>query len=287
MAQSGAMLREVGTTNKTRAVGLCGGDQRKNRADPARPSVKFPDRRVHRTAAARRSSSRSAGKFNIPVAEDLGSGDLGAFRRTRVDPGRRCAEPALRSRRCRRSIEAGVDVCCFSGDKLLGGPQAGIIVGRAALIERDPHASADARAARRQDDLRRARSDARRVCRRPRGGDGAGAADADDDRRRGRARARTRWPPRIGARPGWRAEVIAGVSADRRRQRAGCRAADVAGRRSRRTACPPTRSRPRLRRQTPPVIARIEQRSPAARSAHRAARAGHAARRPARAHVSV
>ena len=62
-------------------------------------------------------------RFNLPVAEDLGSGLLVSD--TIGD------EPAVRD-----SVAAGVDVCCFSGDKLLGGPQAGIIVGRTAMIDR-------------------------------------------------------------------------------------------------------------------------------------------------------
>jgi L-seryl-tRNA(Ser) seleniumtransferase len=61
---------------------------------------------------------------NIPVADDLGSGalhDLEAFR----------GEPTVAD-----SLRAGVDVVCFSGDKLLGGPQAGILVGRREIVER-------------------------------------------------------------------------------------------------------------------------------------------------------
>jgi L-seryl-tRNA(Ser) seleniumtransferase len=59
--------------------------------------------------------------LGIPVVEDLGSGNLEA---SLAD------EPSVRA-----SIAAGVDLVCFSGDKLLGGPQAGILAGRAALVD--------------------------------------------------------------------------------------------------------------------------------------------------------
>lgn len=126
MAQSGARLREVGTTNKTRAADYAAaiGEQTALilRVHPSNFRIDgFTERpSIEELAALGR-------RFNVPVAEDLGSGLL------RADAGHPLArhEPTVRE-----SISAGVDICCFSGDKLLGGPQAGIIVGGASFIER-------------------------------------------------------------------------------------------------------------------------------------------------------
>jgi L-seryl-tRNA(Ser) seleniumtransferase len=135
MAQSGAILREVGTTNRTRI------------ADYA--AAIAPDRtalilRVHPsnfriegfTERPPLADLVSLGRrFNVAVAEDLGSGWLGWPDRAGL-PALLGDEPIVS-----HSIEAGVDLVCFSGDKLLGGPQAGIIAGRAqpiAQIARHP-----------------------------------------------------------------------------------------------------------------------------------------------------
>ena len=127
MAQSGASLREVGTTNKTRAsdYGAAVSDRTGLilRVHPSNFRIEgFTERPTLTELVA-------LGKtLNIPIAEDLGSGHLAGVR-----PGSDLdrLEPSVEE-----TIRAGIDVCCFSGDKLLGGPQAGIIVGRAALIAR-------------------------------------------------------------------------------------------------------------------------------------------------------
>jgi L-seryl-tRNA(Ser) seleniumtransferase len=125
MAQSGAVLREVGTTNRTRAADYAAAISDRTalllRVHPSNFRIEgFTERPTARELAA------LGRRFNIPLAEDLGSGHLGG-------PGAAAlgGEPAVAD-----SVAAGVDVCCFSGDKLLGGPQAGIIVGRAELVSK-------------------------------------------------------------------------------------------------------------------------------------------------------
>ena len=129
MRQSGAMLREVGTTNRTRAADYAAAISDRTalilRVHPSNFTVVgFTERPTldELTALGRR--------FGIPVAEDLGSGWLGW-------PDRESLPEALRNEPIvSESIASGADAVCFSGDKLLGGPQAGIIAGRRDAIER-------------------------------------------------------------------------------------------------------------------------------------------------------
>ncbi|MGZ4390000.1 MAG: L-seryl-tRNA(Sec) selenium transferase, partial [Gaiellaceae bacterium] len=119
LARSGARLHEVGTTNRTRAADY------EHAIGPETALLL----RVHQsnfrvvgftelpTLAEVAAVARAAG---LPLVDDLGSGAFAAFE----------DEPSARD-----SLAAGADLVCFSGDKLLGGPQAGIVVGRADLVE--------------------------------------------------------------------------------------------------------------------------------------------------------
>jgi L-seryl-tRNA(Ser) seleniumtransferase len=127
MAQSGAVLREVGTTNRTRvddyAVAIGERTALLLRVHPSNFTIEgFTERpRVEDLAALAR-------RFTLPLVEDLGSGWLGGAIET---PPALAGEPSVAD-----SLAAGADVVTFSGDKLLGGPQAGLIAGRRALIDR-------------------------------------------------------------------------------------------------------------------------------------------------------
>jgi L-seryl-tRNA(Ser) seleniumtransferase len=133
MAQSGAILREVGTTNKTRGSDVAAAINEKTalilRVHPSNFRIEGFTERPSLTELV-----TLGNKFNIPVAEDLGSGNLGSdLGQTWVRPG---SDPVGTEPAVCDSIRDGVDACCFSGDKLLGGPQAGIVVGRSPLIAR-------------------------------------------------------------------------------------------------------------------------------------------------------
>jgi L-seryl-tRNA(Ser) seleniumtransferase len=129
MAQSGAILREVGTTNRTRANDYAAAISDRTalilRVHPSNFKViGFTERPAldELVALGRR--------FKVPVAEDLGSGWLGYPVREELPEALR-DEPIVSE-----SVAAGADAVCFSGDKLLGGPQAGIIAGRGEALDR-------------------------------------------------------------------------------------------------------------------------------------------------------
>ena len=124
MAASGAKLVEVGTTNRTRLT-----DYR--RALSARTAlilkVHPSNYRVVGFAEAPEVGrlSELAHRAGIPLLYDIGSGLLQRTPSVPVD------EPAALE-----SLQAGADLICFSGDKLLGGPQAGIVLGKKELVDR-------------------------------------------------------------------------------------------------------------------------------------------------------
>jgi L-seryl-tRNA(Ser) seleniumtransferase len=120
LTRSGARLVEVGTTNRTRAADY-------QHAIDERTALLL---RVHQSnfrvvGFAEQPSlgelATVARSASLPLLDDLGSGAL-------LDLS---DEPTARA-----SLAAGADLVCFSGDKLLGGPQAGIVAGRADLVER-------------------------------------------------------------------------------------------------------------------------------------------------------
>jgi L-seryl-tRNA(Ser) seleniumtransferase len=124
MAQSGAILREVGTTNRT---GLRDYENAMN--ENTRVLLRVHPSNFKITGFAEKPSlaelAALSERSSVPLVEDLGSGSLVDLRASGF------AEPTVR-----HSIEAGVSLVMFSGDKLLGGPQAGIIAGKKDLVQR-------------------------------------------------------------------------------------------------------------------------------------------------------
>ena len=126
LARSGARLVEIGTTNRTRAADY-------ERAIGPETAVVL---RVHQSnfrvvgfeeRPRLEEVAEVAQRHGLPLVDDLGSGHVSAGNRLLLGQ----EEPTARE-----SLAAGADLVCFSGDKLLGGPQAGIVLGRTDLVER-------------------------------------------------------------------------------------------------------------------------------------------------------
>jgi L-seryl-tRNA(Ser) seleniumtransferase len=120
VSQSGARLREVGTTNRTRIE-----DYRAALGPETAAILRVHQSNFRTVGFVAEPAIQDLCTLGPPVIDDLGSGALARGVPELAD------EPPVR-----RSIEAGAAVVCFSGDKLLGGPQAGVIAGTRDAVAR-------------------------------------------------------------------------------------------------------------------------------------------------------
>jgi L-seryl-tRNA(Ser) seleniumtransferase len=125
MAKSGAILREVGTTNRTRVS-----DYEKAINDHTRLLLRVHRSNFEITGFTEQASTSElvdlSRQRGLPLMEDQGSGALVSLETFGIS-----GEPSVLD-----SLRSGVDIVTYSGDKLLGGPQAGLITGRADLVTR-------------------------------------------------------------------------------------------------------------------------------------------------------
>lgn len=121
LARSGARLVEVGTTNRTRLADY----ERALREQDATLILRVHQSNFRTVGFVQDVPIEALCELEAPVIDDVGSGSLAE------DLAAAAEEPPVR-----RSIAAGASAVAFSGDKLLGGPQAGLLVGRAWAIER-------------------------------------------------------------------------------------------------------------------------------------------------------
>ncbi|MFL5860075.1 MAG: L-seryl-tRNA(Sec) selenium transferase [Solirubrobacteraceae bacterium] len=118
VAQSGAELVEVGSTNRTRVE-----DYAEAMSPQTGAILRVHQSNFRMEGYVARPALRELVALGVPVIDDLGSGALDAVRPVLRD------EPDVR-----QSVAGGAALTCFSGDKLLGGPQAGILVGPAQPV---------------------------------------------------------------------------------------------------------------------------------------------------------
>jgi L-seryl-tRNA(Ser) seleniumtransferase len=119
LAQAGAPLVEVGTTNRTRLADY----ERALREHEAATILRVHPSNFRTVGFTEEVGIESLCELGVPVIDDLGSGALAEGLPALAD------EPAVRT-----SVAAGAALVCFSGDKLLGGPQAGLLLGRAEAV---------------------------------------------------------------------------------------------------------------------------------------------------------